>query len=80
MVGIIVRSTTGSVLVHQRAADKDVWPSMWDVMVGGVVSAGETYEVAARRELNEEIGVEPERCRVIWPVAVFTEKAVPVKA
>ena len=27
-------------------------------MVGGVVSAGETYEFAARRALNEEIGVD----------------------
>ena len=58
MVGILVRSSSGSVLVHQRAADKDVWPSMWDVMVGGVVAAGESYEWAARRELNEEIGVD----------------------
>ncbi len=58
MVGVVVRSSTGDVLVHQRAANKDVWPSMWDVMVGGVVAAGETYETAARRELNEEIGVD----------------------
>ena len=44
-------------LVHRRAAHKDVWPDRWDLAVGGVVSAGETYERAAPRELAEEVGV-----------------------
>lgn len=46
------------VVVHQRAAWKDVWPSAWDVCFGGVLSAGETWEVAARRELAEEAGLD----------------------
>ena len=45
------------VWVHQRADDKDVWPSRWDMAFGGVVDAGEGWEAAAARELAEEAGV-----------------------
>jgi isopentenyldiphosphate isomerase len=56
-VFIVVRSSSGDVLVHRRAETKDVWPGWWDVAVGGVVSPGESWEVAAQRELAEELGV-----------------------
>ncbi len=45
-------------LVHQRAAWKDVWPSRWDVAFGGVCAVGERWSDAARRELAEEAGVD----------------------
>jgi isopentenyldiphosphate isomerase len=48
----------GRLLVHRRAPDKDVWPGRWDVAAGGVVTAGERWDDAARRELAEELGVE----------------------
>ena len=35
------------VVVHQRAAWKDVWPSAWDVCFGGVVAAGESWADAS---------------------------------
>ncbi len=57
-VSIAVMSTDGRLLVHRRADDKDVWPGMWDIAAGGVVSAGEDYDTAAQRELAEELGVE----------------------
>ena len=56
-VFVAVRSTAGDLLVHRRAETKDVWPGWWDVAVGGVVSPGESWEVAAQRELSEELGV-----------------------
>lgn len=56
-VSIAVLGSDGRLLVHRRAATKDVWPSMWDLAAGGVVAAGETCEDAARRELAEELGV-----------------------
>ena len=56
-VSIAVTSTDRRLLVHRRADHKDVWPGMWDIAAGGVVSAGEEYEQAARRELAEELGV-----------------------
>jgi 8-oxo-dGTP pyrophosphatase MutT (NUDIX family) len=54
---VVVRATDGRVLIHRRSDDKDVWPGRWDLAVGGVVTAGEDYDAAARRELAEEIGV-----------------------
>ena len=57
-VSIAVMGSDRRLLVHRRAENKDVWPSMWDMAAGGVVAAGESYEVAARRELAEELGVE----------------------
>jgi isopentenyldiphosphate isomerase len=57
-VFIAVRSSAGLLLVHRRSAAKDLWPSRWDVGVGGVVAAGEDYDGAARRELFEEVGVD----------------------
>ena len=50
----------GQLLVHRRADDKDVWPGRWDGAAGGVVTAGEAWDVAARRELAEELGIDVE--------------------
>jgi isopentenyldiphosphate isomerase len=61
-VGILVQNAAGQVYVHQRTATKDVFPSLFDMFVGGVVASGESYDEAARREALEELGVagEPE--------------------
>lgn len=56
-VAIAVRSRDGRLLVHRRADDKDIWPGAWDLVVGGVVSAGEEWADAAVRELAEEVGI-----------------------
>jgi isopentenyldiphosphate isomerase len=56
-VGIAVMSTDGRLLIHRRSLAKDIWPGWWDIAAGGVVASGETYEEAARRELEEELGV-----------------------
>ncbi|MBI5089391.1 MAG: NUDIX domain-containing protein [Actinobacteria bacterium] len=57
-VFIAVVHPDGRLLVHQRSDAKDVWPGWWDLAVGGVVTAGESYDVAARRELWEEVGID----------------------
>jgi 8-oxo-dGTP pyrophosphatase MutT (NUDIX family) len=43
--------------VHRRTATKDIYPSYYDVAVGGVVASGESYDVGAQRELAEELGI-----------------------
>ena len=59
-VFIVVRNDADELLVHQRASWKDLWPDAWDIAVGGVVAAGEAWELAAGRELAEELGVSAE--------------------
>jgi isopentenyldiphosphate isomerase len=58
-VAIIVRNPAGEIYVHRRTPTKDVFPGMYDMVVGGMVTAGESYDEAARRELAEELGVDP---------------------
>jgi len=55
---VAVLSSEGQLLVHRRAAHKDLWPGRWDIAAGGVVAAGEGYAESARRELAEELGVD----------------------
>ena len=45
------------ILLQQRGAHKETFPSFWDVSVAGHVMAGETILEAAIREVNEEIGI-----------------------
>src|SRR5512147_2545898 len=54
---ILVFNAQGQLFVHQRSAAKDIYPSYFDVAVGGVVGAGESYDAGAQRELAEELGV-----------------------
>lgn len=61
-VYVLVFNGRGELFLHLRTAGKDIYPSHWDVTVGGVLAAGETFESGARREAGEELGiaVEPE--------------------
>lgn len=56
-VFILARDADDRIFVHRRTARKLVFPSMYDMFVGGVVGAGESYDEAAKREAEEELGV-----------------------
>ena len=56
-VGVV--DARGRLLIHQRSATKEVFPSYWDVCAGGVCTAGEAWDDSARRELAEELGIDP---------------------
>ncbi|MBM3461875.1 MAG: NUDIX domain-containing protein [Armatimonadetes bacterium] len=56
-VGILCRNSRAEVYVHKRTDTKDVFPGMYDMFVGGVVGSGESYEEAAMREVEEELGI-----------------------
>jgi 8-oxo-dGTP pyrophosphatase MutT (NUDIX family) len=45
------------IYVHQRAATKRIFPSLYDMFVGGVSSRGESAEITAAREIAEELGL-----------------------
>ena len=54
---VVVRSTRGQILAHRRAETKSSAPGEWDLGFGGAVAVGESYAVAAARELAEEAGI-----------------------
>ncbi|MFF9096466.1 NUDIX hydrolase [Streptomyces sp. NPDC014802] len=56
-VFIEARDADGRIFVHRRTPAKLVFPSRYDMFVGGVVGAGESYDDAALREAQEELGV-----------------------
>ena len=56
-VFIQARDAEGRIFVHRRTPTKLVFPSLYDMFVGGVVGAGESYDDAALREAEEELGV-----------------------
>ncbi len=56
-VHIFVFNTRGELLIHKRAATKDECPSLHTSSASGHVSAGEDYDTAASRELQEELGL-----------------------
>ncbi|MEU6776126.1 NUDIX domain-containing protein [Streptomyces sp. NPDC046759] len=56
-VFVQARDAAGRLFVHRRTATKLVFPALYDMFVGGVVAAGESYDRAALREAEEELGV-----------------------
>ena len=54
---IFVFNSQGELLVHRRAATKDECPLMYTSSASGHLAAGEGYETAAVRELEEELGL-----------------------
>lgn len=72
---VLVFNRRGELFVHQRSPDKDVFPSHWDVAVGGVLAAGESFDEGARRELREELGVDVES-QPLFPLRYADERTV----
>lgn len=54
---VFLVNSTDKVLVHHRSPSKATFPDCWDASSTFHVTYGETYEVAAERELFEELGV-----------------------
>lgn len=56
-IAVLCGDSAGRVYAHRRSDDKDVFPGLYDMFVGGVVGAGESYDEAAVREIGEELGI-----------------------
>ena len=56
-VHIFVFNSRGELLLQMRSALKDEYPKCYTSSASGHLSAGETYEQAAPRELQEELGL-----------------------
>lgn len=57
---VLVFNPRGDLFIHQRTDTKDVFPGYWDVCIGGVLAAGETFTEGVRREIREELGIDAE--------------------
>jgi isopentenyl-diphosphate delta-isomerase len=67
-VYIFVFNPNGQLFVHRRTETKDIFPGYWDVAVGGVLGAGETYDHGAQREFAEELGITGVVLRRLFPL------------
>ena len=56
-VHIFVRRDDGRLLIHLRSQSKEEFPGVWTSSASGHVSAGESYDESAVRELQEELGI-----------------------
>ena len=54
---IFLINSKGEILIQKRSIKKASLPGRWDQSAAGHVEEGETYEIAADRELKEETGV-----------------------
>ncbi len=53
-VHVLVFNSAGELLIHQRSAQKDRGATDLELLLLCHVSAGEDYDLAARRELQRE--------------------------
>lgn len=58
VVHICIFNSKGEMLIQQRQSSKSMFPNMWDISAGGQVSSGEVSELAAQREVSEELGLD----------------------
>jgi 16S rRNA (adenine1518-N6/adenine1519-N6)-dimethyltransferase len=56
-VHLLIFNAVGEVFMQKRSRSKDRHPLLWDSSAAGHVNAGEDYDFAAQRELQEELGV-----------------------
>ena len=65
-VYVLVFDSLGNLFIHLRTPTKDIWPSRWDICIGGVLAAGETFDVGVGREVREELGIDVP-VESLWP-------------
>ena len=54
---IIMNKDKTKVLFQKRSNNKDLYPNMWDISVGGHIMSKESDKEAVKRELEEELGI-----------------------
>jgi isopentenyldiphosphate isomerase len=57
IVYVVVESPDSQLLLQKRSPEVGSYQNCWDMSAGGHVDEGETYLVAAGRELQEELGL-----------------------
>ncbi len=66
VVHILIFNDAGDLLLQKRSMNKDVAPGRWDTSVGGHISPNEDLTEAAKREMEEELGIISEDIKFIY--------------
>jgi len=73
-IHVFVFNAAKEIFLQRRSMSKDTAPGKWVSSCSGHVDSGESYDVAARRELGEEIGLhEPFELERIFKVNACPE-------
>jgi isopentenyldiphosphate isomerase len=54
---LIINKEKTKIIIQKRCEEKKLYPNTWDVSVGGHISSGEDAIISAKRELEEELGL-----------------------
>ncbi len=65
-VHVLVFNRAGELYLQKRSMTKDTAAGLWDSSASGHLGAGEDYDAAAMRELQEELGLEVRRPPRRW--------------
>lgn len=71
---VVLVNGRGEILCHRRALSKELDPGMWVAVFGGHLGPRDSYESAAKRELQEETGIVLDNLR-LWRVHKFADPA-----
>lgn len=71
IAGVLIVRSNGNIVLHKVSPKKDGNQLKWNVTAAGHVDAGETYEQAAIRELEEEVGV---KATAIVPIGSYCKR------
>ena len=61
---IIVNKDKTKTIFQKRCSVKELYPNMWDIAGGGHISSEESENKAVKRELNEELGLNPDKYNI----------------
>jgi len=73
--GIIIFNSKGEILVHKRTMIKDIYPGHYDFFFGGIVASDESYDLSAKRELEEEAGIKETPIKFLFNYKYDTDKS-----
>lgn len=73
-IGAILLNEQGEIFVHKRSRTKKIFPSMYDMFIGGVSLSGESSIQTLLREIEEEVGVRLNDADIPTYIAVDLER------